>query len=279
MNFFQKNIAFDYEAAGVNPPAAAAVLDCYLQQPQSIVKKRPAVVICPGGGYCYTSTREGEPIALQYLAAGMQTFVLHYNCAPAVFPCALLELASSIAYVREHAQEWNIDPDRIFVIGFSAGGHLAASIGCFWHAPFVSQALGVTPEQIRPNGNLLAYPVITSGEFAHRGSFDALCRGLDQEKYLKLTSLELQVTELNPPTFLWHTNEDGAVPVENSFLYTAALRKAKVPVEFHMYAHGWHGLSLANEETACEEGRALPKVQSWMELSIAWIRDFGNQYL
>ena len=110
----------------------------------------------------------------------------------------------------------------------------------------------------------LCYPVITSGEFAHRGSFNELCRGLYQEKYLELTSLEKQAGTQNPPTFIWHTNEDQAVPVENSFLYTAALRKAKVPVEFHMYAHGWHGLSLANEETKCDKDGELPKVQSWM---------------
>ena len=278
MKYFTYELTIPYETAGLEPPQKPASIDCYLQQPQAIVKKRPAVIVCPGGGYCYTSSREGEPIALSYLAAGMQAFVLNYSCAPAVFPCALLELAGSIAYVRENAQDWNIDPERIFVIGFSAGGHLAASIGCFWNRAFVYGPLGVTPEQIRPNGNLLAYPVITSGEYAHRGSFEALCRGLDQEKYLELTSLELQAGEENPPTFIWHTNEDQAVPVENSFLYTAALRKAGVPVELHIYSHGWHGLSLANEETACEQGRSLPKVQSWMELSVTWIRDFGHVY-
>ena len=114
--------------------------------------------------------------------------------------------------------------------------------------------------------------------FRSRGSFNELCRGLDQEKYLKLTSLEKQAGTQNPPTFIWHTNEDQAVPVENSFLYTAALRKAKVSVEFHMYAHGWHGLSLANEETKCDKDGELPKVQSWMGLSITWIKDLGREY-
>ena len=161
---------------------------------------------------------------------------------------------------------------------YSAGGHLAASLGCFWNQSFVYEPLGLLAEDIRPNGNILCYPVITSGEFAHRGSFNELCRGLDQEKYLKLTSLEKQAGTQNPPTFIWHTNEDQAVPVENSFLYTAALRKAKVSVEFHMYAHGWHGLSLANEETKCDKDGELPKVQSWMGLSITWIKDLGREY-
>ena len=272
------NLEIPYEKAGIKTPEGAARLDCYLQQPQNIPVPRPAVIVCPGGGYRYTSTRESESIAMQYLAAGMQAFVLYYHCAPAVFPCALLELAKSVSIVRSHAAEWNIDPDKILVVGFSAGGHLAASIGCFWNQEFVYGPLGLTAEDIRPNGNILGYPVITSGEFAHRGSFDMLCAGLDQEKYLELTSLEKQAGAQNPPTFIWHTNEDQAVPVENSFLYTAALRKAKVSVEFHMYAHGWHGLSLANEETKCDKDGELPKVQSWMGLSITWIKDLGNEY-
>lgn len=278
MELIKMNLEIPYEKAGIKTPEGAARLDCYLQQPQNIPVPRPAVIVCPGGGYRYTSTRESESIAMQYLAAGMQAFVLYYHCAPAVFPCALLELAKSVSIVRSHAAEWNIDPDKILVVGFSAGGHLAASIGCFWNQEFVYGPLGLTAEDIRPNGNILGYPVITSGEFAHRGSFDMLCAGLDQEKYLALTSLENQAGPQNPPTFIWHTNEDQAVPVENSFLYTSALRKAKVPVEFHMYAHGWHGLSLANDETKCEKDRTEPKVQSWMELSIIWIKDLGNVY-
>ena len=278
MELIKMNLEIPYENAGITAPEGEARLDCYLQQPQNIPVPRPAVIVCPGGGYRYTSTRESESIAMQYLAAGMQAFVLYYHCAPAVFPCALLELAKSVSIVRQHAAEWNIDPDKILVVGFSAGGHLAASIGCFWNQEFVYGPLGLTAEDIRPNGNILGYPVITSGEFAHRGSFDMLCAGLDQEKYLALTSLENQAGPQNPPTFIWHTNEDQAVPVENSFLYVSALRKAKVPVEFHMYAHGWHGLSLANDETKCENDRAIPKVQSWMELSIIWIKDLGNVY-
>ena len=278
MELIKMNLEIPYEKVGLTVPEGAAQLVCYLQQPQNMPVPRPAIIICPGGAYCHTSPRESESIAMQYLAAGMQAFVLYYHCAPAVFPCALFELAKSISIIRSHAAEWNIDPNQILVAGFSAGGHLAASIGCFWNQKFVYEPLGLTAEEIRPNGNILGYPVITSGEFAHRGSFDALCNGLDPQKYLALTSLENQAGTQNPPTFIWHTNEDKAVPVENSFLYIAALRKAKVPVEFHMYAHGGHGLSLANEETKSDKDRVLPKVQSWMELSIIWIKDLKNKY-
>ena len=133
MELIKLNLEIPYEKAGAEKPKSAAQLVCYLQQPQNMPVPRPAVVICPGGGYRYTSSRESESIAMQYLAAGMQAFVLYYNCAPAVFPCALLELAKSVSIVRSHAAEWNIDPEKILVAGFSAGGHLAASLGCFWN--------------------------------------------------------------------------------------------------------------------------------------------------
>lgn len=278
MKLISKKLEIKYEKADVKEPERPAELMCYIQDAQCIKKPRPAIIICPGGGYCYTSPREAECVAMQYLAAGMQAFVLYYSCAPAVFPTSLLELAASVALVREKAREWNIDSDKIFVGGFSAGGHLAASLGCFWKEGFICDALDVNPEQIRPNGNILCYPVITSGEYAHRGSFDALCNGLDQNKFLELTSLELQAGEQNPPTFIWHTAEDNAVPVENSFLYVNALRRAGVSVEFHMFAHGWHGLSLANDETIDNNSKPVPKVQEWMKLSLIWINDLGNDY-
>ena len=150
MELIKMNLEIPYEKAGAEKPESAAQLVCYLQQPQNMPVPRPAVVICPGGGYRYTSSRESESIAMQYLAAGMQAFVLYYNCAPAVFPCALLELAKSVSIVRSHAAEWNIDPEKILVAGFSAGGHLAASLGCFWNQSFVYEPLGLLAEDIRP---------------------------------------------------------------------------------------------------------------------------------
>lgn len=264
-----------YEKAGRRKTDFQPTLVTMIREPQYLPVPRPAVIVCPGGAYSYTASREAECVALQYLAAGFQAFVLYYSCEPAVFPMSLLELAKSISVVRSRADEWGIDPNKIIVAGFSAGGHLAASIGCFWNREFVYEPLGLRPEDIRPNGNILGYPVITSGEFAHRGSFENLTRGLDQEKYLELTSLEKQAGKDNPPTFLWHTYADSAVPVENSLLYVAVLRQAKVPVEFHMYPKGEHGLSLANEETKVVPDEVLPRVQSWMPLSIEWVRDLA----
>ena len=128
---------------------------------------RPTVVVCPGGGYGMTSDREAEPIALAYNAAGINTVVVRYSVAPARFPTALLEVATVVRYVREHGPEFGCDPNRIFVTGFSAGGHLTASYGNFWSRPFVAETLGCDPEVLRPNGQILCYPVITCGEYAH----------------------------------------------------------------------------------------------------------------
>ena len=190
-------------------------------------RKRPAIIICPGGGYNHTSDREAEPIAMQYLAAGYHDFVLRYHVHPVEYPIALYELAISVKLIRERAEEWNIDPNRIIISGFSAGGHLAGCLAVFWSKEWLSMALHTTKEMIRPNGVILSYPVITSGEFAHRGSFEKLL-GTCYDELLSKVSIEQQVNEDTPPIFLWHTYTDQAVPVENSLLLIQALRKFNI---------------------------------------------------
>ncbi len=238
-------------------------------------KKRPAVIICPGGGYSHTSDREAEPVAIKMIAAGYHAFILRYSCAPAVFPTQVLELAKAVEIVRSHADEWNVDADKIVVGGFSAGGHVAASLAVFWDKEFVWKTLGTTKEMIKPNGAMLCYPVITSGEFAHRGSFDnALAENKNDEKSLELLSLEKQVTEMMPPTFLWHTWEDKTVPVENTLKMACALRENNICTEVHIYPRGGHGLSLANEETSNGSERLIIEAcQAWIDSAIIWIRE------
>ena len=140
--------------------------DCY------VFTERPLVLICPGGGYENISVREGEPIAMQFNAMGYHAAVLNYSVAPARYPAALLELASAMVTIRKHVKEWHIDPNKILVQGSSAGGHLAASLGCFWNSEFlVNEVAGGDESLLKPNGLILSYPVITSGEFAHRDSW------------------------------------------------------------------------------------------------------------
>ena len=129
------------------------------------IRTRPMIVVCPGGGYSFTSDREADIVALQFLSMGYHAAVLRYSVAPAVYPTAILELAATVLQIRSHAEEWNVNPDQIVVTGFSAGGHLAASYCMFWNQKWVAESLHTESESLRPNGMILAYPVITSGEY------------------------------------------------------------------------------------------------------------------
>lgn len=234
-------------------------------------RKRPAVIICPGGGYAFTSDREAEPLALEFMARGYQAFILRYSVAPNMYPTALLEVAAAFAYVRNEAEKYHVLADAVSVIGFSAGGHLTASIGTLWNSPIVSETLGIPAEKVKPDALILSYPVITSSEFAHVGSFDNLA-GNDTalREYL---SLENRVGDHVPPTFLWHTVTDTTVPVENSLLFASALRKANVPFEMHIFPDGPHGLSLANEQTISPLANCINEhVSVWFDLCDRWLK-------
>lgn len=287
--------AIDGESGG-KKRSGSALLTCFLKEntdgkPDA---KRKAVIICPGGCYEFCSTREAEPVAFQFLAMDCQAFVLHYSTAPSVFPEALRELAAAVALLRRNAKEWRIDSKQIFVCGFSAGGHLAASLGVFWNRNFVSGPLGLNCEDIRPGGLILAYPVISSGVYGHEGSFDNLT-GVGREwiadssamadsgefpkdpaRLRGFLSLERQAGPQVPPVFMWHTDTDATVPVENSLLFAMALKKAGVGLELHIFPEGRHGLALASEETAkdIDDGRGsytVPCCRIWTKLAEEWL--------
>lgn len=245
MRYFEENMGIQTSGAS----DYIARLTAYIPDnpfDQGSSKVKPAVLILPGGGYEYTSKREGEPVAMKFVSEGLCAFVLHYSTAPARFPQALCEALSAISYIREHAEEWDIDPNKITVCGFSAGGHLAASVGTFWNQAWVKDYLKIDAEKIKPNLLVLSYPVITSGEFAHQGSVNNLLGDNKTEKNLELISLEKQVTSDVPPTFIWHTYEDASVPVKNTMLFANALLEKNIPLEMHIYRRGKHGLSLGN---------------------------------
>lgn len=239
-----------------------------------IVRMRPAVVICPGGGYEHVSEREAEAVALQYNARGFHAFIVDYSVAPDIYPAALMEVAKAFAIIRENAAEWHVDTDKIVASGFSAGGHLAASLGVFWNEKWIAEDLDTTNEEIKPNGLLLCYPVITSGEFAHKGSFDNLLREGYSDLREKM-SLEKQVNKDTPKTFLWHTMTDETVPVENSLMFLNACHKAGVSVEAHLFPQGRHGLSLCNEETSTSPDNSdiQEECRIWIELAGVWLKN------
>lgn len=239
-------------------------------------RTRPVVIVCPGGAYRFVSPREAEPVALRFVAAGCHAAVLEYAVAPeAAWPDASLQLAAAILHVREHAEEYHIDPHKVVVAGFSAGGHLAAGAGTLWNDPALYEALGVRPRDIRPDAMILSYPVISGGEFAHRGSFCNLTTGSEDacdEALCRALSLETRVTPETPPAFLWHTAADAAVPVENSLLFFSALHRCGVEAALHIYPRGAHGLSLATVETRSSDGAGMQKeCRSWLGLAVEWL--------
>lgn len=238
-------------------------------------EKRPVILMCPGGGYEMTSDREAEPMAMQFLARGYHVAVLRYSVCPVRYPAALLQVAESVLYLKEHADEYHIDPEKIVVQGCSAGGHLAANYGIAWNSPFLTKLMGMEndPERLCVAGLLLCYPVITSGEKAHEESFRNLLGEQYEEKKEEL-SLENQVTPDTPPTFLWHTATDETVPVENSLYFFQSCLQQGVSAELHIYPVGGHGLSLANEETCRANGIGVQKeCQSWISLAQTWLEE------
>ena len=266
--------------------AQSAELTCYLQEQsrEIAIEKRPIVLICPGGGYAYTSDREAEPIALAFLAKGFHAAVLRYSCAEysaadqagndvRVEPEARMQVARAIAAIRDQADVRHIDTDKIVLWGASAGAHLVAHYACTWYDELPGLT-GLSQDTLRIAGLMLAYPVITSGEKAHRGSFDNLLREKkDDPDELKRVSLEYRVNGHVPPTFIWHTWTDGSVPVENSLLFAQALKEHDINTELHIFPMGGHGLALADERTVSPWGKEIePCCQVWIDLACAWLQ-------
>lgn len=236
-------------------------------------RRRPAVLILPGGGYAFTSDREAEPVALRFLAGGVNAFVLRYSCAPARYPQALMEAAAAVSFLRENAEEWSLMPAGIFVCGFSAGGHLAVSLGTGW------RPLRETFPACRPDGMILCYPVIDAGEYAHEGSFRCLLDGQAGAEALGEQSLQTKVLPDTPPAFLWHTADDPSVPVQNTLLFAQALAAKGIPFETHIYPHGVHGLGLSTEQTApAGSERVNPRCARWMEECLLWMKGVSPRH-
>ncbi|MBQ9415441.1 MAG: alpha/beta hydrolase [Clostridia bacterium] len=268
-------------------PESPATLTAYLQDDTGRLKQgspaRPALLVCPGGGYVNLSEREAEPVVFPFLAAGCNVFVLTYSTrenARQYHP--FLDLFAAIRLLRERKDEFSIHPEQIFTLGFSAGGHLAAAGGVFWNHPVVLRKLAQDPktasERLRPNGLILCYPVITAGPFAHRDSITQLCEpGQDSPEQRQAFSLEHFVSDATPPAFLWHTANDPVVPVQNSLLFAQALSAHRIPFELHIYPDGPHGLSLANRETSIKNP-AMEKEDAadWVRLAGRFIRRVCN---
>jgi len=227
---------------------------------------RSAVVVCPGGGYgVLAMDHEGRQVAEWLNSLGIAAYILKYRLAPRYHHPAMMEDAQrALRYVRAHAQQWGIAPDRIGIWGFSAGGHLASTAATHFDAGNPSATDTIERASSRPDFVILAYPVITCSEwFRHQGSCKNLLGDNPDPKLAEYLSNEKQVTPETPPTFLFHTNDDEGVPAENSVAFYMALRKAHVPAELHIYQHGPHGVGLAQKD---------PVLSSWPQRLADWLR-------
>lgn len=231
---------------------------------------RWGVLILPGGGYGMHSPLEGEPVALSFLERGCQAFVLDYPLCPDRHPRPLLAAASALAWMRANGPQWGMD--RLAVCGFSAGGHLAGSLANLWHTPLLSETLGQPQEMFRPDAAILSYPVTLAQPRQGNLTFDHLLgRDVPVEGDLASLSLERSVSPQNPPTFLWATQSDQMVPVEHTLTYAAALQRAGVPMELHIYPSGPHAMGLAAPESAPGRSYADPHVATWFPLCVQWL--------
>lgn len=222
---------------------------------------RPAVIVCPGGGYYMVSAREADPPAMEYFTQGYNVFILTYAVLEqAVDFRPLRQLAATVSAVRASSEEWGVDPEKIAVIGFSAGGHLAASLGVYWN-----DREKVLAENCRPNTLLLCYPVITMGEYTHLRTRENVTGGDDAQR--EVFSIEKHITADFPPSFIWHTVEDNSVPVENSLMLMQQLRKNGVCFEAHLFPHGEHGISTCTLEVET----LYPDCAPWLPLSKTWL--------
>ncbi|MHB1454686.1 MAG: alpha/beta hydrolase [Saccharofermentanales bacterium] len=220
------------------------------------MNKGGCVIVCPGGGYeGKTMDYEGEEIAVFLNGNGINAFVLDYRLSPDRHPAPLNDALRAIEIAKKLADELGYFPDKIGIMGFSAGGHLAASAGTMW-----------TGENSRPNAMVLCYPVITMGKLTHIGTRSNLLGDSINEASIGDLSCENRVDKQTPPAFIWHTMDDEAVPVGNALLFANALTAKSIPFELHIYPHGRHGLGLAHGE---------PAVSTWSGLCIDWLKRLG----
>jgi acetyl esterase/lipase len=226
---------------------------------------RGLIMICPGGGYAMRAEHEGAGYAKFLNEHGFHAAVLQYRVAPYCYPAAFYDALRGIRLIRYHAKEWGINPNKIVVMGSSAGGHLAGTLATsYMDAPAPRDEIDRC--NARPDLAVLCYPVITAGYYQHQGSIENLQQtDPAATEFLDKISLEKRVTADTPPMFLWHTADDDVVPVQNSLLMAQALREKNIPVTLHIYEHGYHGLGLA-QDSECH---------SWTGLLIEWLKKHG----
>lgn len=233
---------------------------------------RTAMIVCPGGGYSVIEEREAEPVAIRFMGYGYQTFVLRYSLNDKAWPNALLELAETVDYIRKNADIWDIDVNRVVVMGFSAGGHLAAMLGTQQKSIYDKWKYNC-----RPNALCLMYPVITAGEWQHKESISNLQRGniCDYLHLVEQKSYSIDQCDLSdfPNCFIVHNSDDKSVSAMNSMVLLQKLILNSADCEMHMFHLGGHGLALGDNMTARIESDINERYSKWIELFISWLEE------
>ena len=277
-------------------------LTAYILQdsPELFKGPRPAVLICPGGGYFSCSDREAEPIALKFLGMGYQAFVLRYSTylsggmvfpdlskplppkPETAYPKPMIEIGMAMKIITDRAEEWKVEPSKIALCGFSAGAHNAAMYSVYWNAPVITGAVEAG-DGLRPSATILGY---TLSDYmlmkdAAMAPFDKAFFGASNTAYLgtsepsddllKEVSPALQVSENTPPMFLWATSKDNLVPVQQSLVMAKGLADHKLPFELHVFEDGQHGLSLATQATSTAKTQVDKDAAQWIDLCEHWL--------
>lgn len=249
----------------LDPNDESVYLNAYLN-PEA--KDSDALLVIPGGGYSVVcGSWEGEPIANRFAPLGFVCFELYYSIGEkALYPKPLVDAALAMKHIKDHAEEYGINPDRVFALGFSAGGHLTGMLGTMWHREELHRAIpDMEYGYAKPRGVVLCYAVQSSTVWAHRGSIENLTGGGKTEEELRYYSIDASVDARSVPAFFWHTAEDQTVPVQNTILTAAEYARVGIPFEVHIYPFGQHGISLGDPEV--HKGAV-----HWPEQAALWMK-------
>lgn len=238
---------------------------------------KSAILVIPGGGYsCICSEREGEPIALAFMPYGYNAFVLHYSVnREKKYPAQLIQVSKAIKHIKDNAEKYNVDPDKVFVVGFSAGGHLAGSIATMWHKQEIYDEVDMEYGYNKPTGAMLIYPVVVGGkDYSHEASFkNLLVNDNPSEEEFHMVSIDANVSKKSCPAYIVHTATDQVVNVKNSLDLARAYSEAGVAYEMHIYPEAMHGIALANEITECGiDEFNNPCIAKWVENAVDWAK-------
>lgn len=271
---------------------ADATLTAYIQDSTieySMNCSRPAVILCPGGAFLGITEKEAEPVALRFLSEGYHAFVLRYSIGAdmARFPAPFIDAAKAVMLVRENAGRWGINPDKISLCGFSAGGYVAMVLAATWQEDYLSNALKADNHLFKPNALLLGYPLLDLHQFMinHMEKsqemktllemiFTAVYGTANPSKQLmEEWTYKNRLTSHMPPTYLWTTAEDSLVGVEESLEFIKVLAAHQIPYEFHIFEKGAHGLSLADRTVGYSDAQIKEQgnTHAWAELAFHWL--------